>query len=275
LSEMWSEVLRFKPMSPELISKSLSFEIPVGNFAFEDKLKNLDEPCSCLVSIFQVGPIGLLNHRKNLIAALYEQCIEEFQFDFLRTKNQIGYISWAYWAKRNQIGMFKHILQSSTFTCAAIEELLNVFIVEKVSKFLEEMSDEDFNKFRDALLKSKLEKFTSLSSENGFHWWEIHNNQFCFKRNQIQAAIVPKLEKKEVIEFYKTYILPTSKSCRKLSIHVVSKPNEESPPKKPETKLCEEFSWIKDVKAFVKDRKVYPCLTAYKTDANELESKQE
>merc|ERR1719317_1087444 len=106
-------------------------EIPTGNYAFEEKLRNLEEPCSALCTEFQIGPVGL-NHRLRLAAQLYEMCINELQFDFLRTKNQIGYISWAFWRSSYEVGSFKHVLQSSTFTCAAIEELLQVFLVEKV-----------------------------------------------------------------------------------------------------------------------------------------------
>jgi len=273
MSEMWCEVLQFKPMSTDLITKSQILQLPLGNFAYQEKLRNLDEPCSSLVALFQVGPVGL-NHKLNLIATLYDMCIDECQYDFLRTKKGIGYIAWAFWRRRDEIGVFKHVLQSSTFTCAAIEEILNEFVVEKVSKFLEELSEEDFSKFRDALLKTKLEKFTSLNSESNFHWGQIKRNQFCFNRRQIEAALAPKLTKADVIAFYKKYILPTSKTCRKLSIHVVCKPNEKKPPKEPETKLCEEFLWIKDHKAFVKDLGVYPCLTAYKREADD-EKKQE
>lgn len=274
MSEMWSEIIRYKPMPVNMMVKPRVLEIPVGNFAFQEKLRNPEEPCSCLFSIFQAKPVSA-NHQLRLTGELYALCTDEFQFDYLRTQKQIGYIAWAVWRNTLEVGSFKHILQSSTYTCAAIEELLHDFLQEKVSKFLEDMSDEDFEKFRQSMLQSKLQKFASLREENYMHWSEIQDNLFLFKRKQLDASLVPKLEKKDVIEFYKTFILPTSASCKKLSIHVVSTPNEKNPPKEPETKLCEEFDWIEDRETFVKDCRAYPCFIAYKTGEEELELKLE
>merc|ERR1719320_1154887 len=263
MSEMWSKILQYKPMSVDLMTQPRVFEMPTGNLALEEKLRNPEEPCSCLLVNFQIGPLAGDHHLK-LKGDLYELCTNEFQFDYLRTKKQIGYIAWAMWRNTMKVGHFKHIIQSSTFTCAAIEEILQDFLVEKVSNFLEEMSEEAFGKFRESLLQAKLQKFSSLKSESSSHWSEIRDNQFCFNRKKKEAALVPELEKSDVIEFFKTYILPTSKSCRKLSVHVVNTPNEKNPQKEPETKLCEGFKWIKDGKTFTKDCRVFPCFISYK-----------
>jgi len=243
-------------------------QIPAGNFAFEVKLRNPNEQCSCLYSVFQTEPVAT-NHRLRLIGELYESCTEEFQHDYLRTKNQVGYITQSMWKSNLKVGTFKHILQSSTFTCAAIEEILQDFLINKVSKFLEEMSDEVFGKFRKSLLQAKLQKFASLKEENLSHWWEIQDNLFRFNLKENEATMVPKLEKKDVIEFYNTYILPKSKMCRKLSVHVVSTSNKKQP-KEAETKLCEGFNWIPDRDTFIKDCRVFPCLVSYKTEEDEL-----
>jgi len=271
MSEMWSKILGYKPLAKNMFVKPRLVQIPTGNFAIEEKLKNPEEPCSCLFTIFQTGPL-VGNHHLKIIGDLYELCTNEFQFDFLRTKNQIGYIAWAFWRSTFRVGTFKHILQSSTFTCAAIEEILLDFLVNKVSKFLEDMSEDAFADFRKSLLQAKLQKFASLREENYSHWNEIQDNQFCFNRKQQEAALVPKLEKSDVIEFYKKYIVPTGESCRKLSIHVKSAPNEKNPPKKePQTKTCEEFKWIEDRVAFTKDCRAFPCFISYKTGDEEKE----
>jgi len=269
MSEMWSKILGYKPLAKNMLVKPRLVEIPIGNFATEEKLQNLEEPCSCLVATFQVGRLAD-NHHLRVTGYLYELCTNELQFDYLRTKKQIGYIVWAFWRSRFQVGVFRHILQSSTFTCAAIEEILHDYFVNKVSKFLEDMSEKAFADFRKSLHQAKLQKFASLKEENVSHWNEIRDNQFCFNRKQQEASLVLKLEKSDVIEFYKKYILPTSESCRKLSIHLKSAPNEKNPPKKePQTKLCEELKWIEDRVAFRKDCRVFPCFVSYKTGDEE------
>merc|ERR1712087_839531 len=115
------------------------------------------------------------------------------------------------------------------YTPEAAEELITEFVEVIAPKFINEMSDDDFAKFQSALKKKKEEKFPSMAKEAQFYWGEIVDNQFEFERKQIEAPIVEKLTKADVIEYMKHF----GKDRKRISIHLQGHPKPDAELKQP------------------------------------------
>merc|ERR1711879_488172 len=100
--------------------------------------------------------------------------------------------------------------------------------------FLEQMTDENFEKFQTAQYSEKLEKFTSLNNEASFYWSEIVENTFQFRRAQVEAPLVKTLTKQDLLDFLKKYLLPTSPDSKRLCVFMKGHKKEEGTHKPPE-----------------------------------------
>lgn len=84
------------------------------------------------------------------------------------------------------------------------------------------MSDEEFNRHKEALATQKLEKPKRLSTQFNKYLLEISLQQYHFDRAEKEVAILQNVTKSELIDFYRNHILSTGENRTTLSIHVVS-----------------------------------------------------
>lgn len=89
-------------------------------------------------------------------------------------------------------------------------------------KQIEEMSDEEFSRHKEALATQKLEKPKRLSTLFNKFLIEISLQQYHFDRADKEVAILQKVTKTDLIDFYINYVLSTGKKRTTLSIHIVS-----------------------------------------------------
>ena len=101
------------------------------------------------------------------------------------------------------------------------------------------MPDELFKKQREGYIVKKLEISKRMRMQGNKFWEEITNHQFCFDRGknkikcqdlylklfafyeaQLEAEVIRKLERKDLLSFYDHYISPHSMHRRKLALHV-------------------------------------------------------
>lgn len=84
------------------------------------------------------------------------------------------------------------------------------------------MSDEEFNRHREALAAQKLEKPKRLSTLFNKFLNEISLQQYHFDRAEKEVAILRNVTKSELLDYYKNYVLSTGSNRSTLSIHIVS-----------------------------------------------------
>lgn len=84
------------------------------------------------------------------------------------------------------------------------------------------MSEEEFNRHKEALAAQKLEKPKRLSTLFNKFLNEISLQQYHFDRAEKEVAILRNVNKTELLEYYKSYILSTGPNRSTLSIHIVS-----------------------------------------------------
>lgn len=111
-----------------------------------------------------------------------------------------------------------------------------------MQKRLEDMSDEEFSKHKEALAAQRLEKPKQLRAQTNIYWMEITAQQYHFDRANVEVAYLKTVTKKDVIRFYEvtktadTYLWrnidnlvflqemlkENSEIRRKIGVHVVS-----------------------------------------------------
>lgn len=135
------------------------------------------------------------------------------------------------------------------------------------------MSDEEFNRHKEALAAQKLEKPKRLSTLFNKFLNEISLQQYHFDRAEKEVAILRNVTKSELLDYYKNYILSTGVYRSTLSIHIVSTAEggvgnaneikdestvtETLHDRRPNTEL------ITDLAVFKSSKELYPCLQPY------------
>ncbi len=172
---------------------------------------------SCIEIYYQTG---LQSTRSNMLIDLFSQIINEPCFNVLRTQEQLGYIVFS--GVRRSCGAqgIRVIVQSERHP-VYLNGRIEAFLASMES-FIEEMSEEEFEKNKSALEDKRLEKPKKLSSRTAKFWGEIVSRHYNFDRDNIEVEELRQITKKDVLDFYHEFLANKGPSRRKLSCHVVS-----------------------------------------------------
>jgi len=163
---------------------------------------------------------GLQGTHQNMLLELLCQIFAEPAFDELRTKEQLGYIVWSGIRRANGTQGMRVIVQGDKHP-KYLDSRIEAFL-HKMGEHLEELSEEDFLKHRESLATRRLEKPKKLAHLTATWWVEMTSNQYHFDRDQVEVAHLKTLTKKDIIDFYKQWIVAAAPQRRKLSVQVVS-----------------------------------------------------
>lgn len=108
------------------------------------------------------------------------------------------------------------------YKCTKVSKNGFIFVRDLLQKQIEEMPEEEFSRHKEALATQKLEKPKRLSTLFNKFLIEIGVQQYHFNRAEIEVAILQKLTKKDLFDFYTNFVLSTGKERTTLSIHIVS-----------------------------------------------------
>lgn len=206
--------------------KSLNSQILKQSYVLPKKEKvryetYLDDPKninSCISYQLQLDE-GPKNQKLKVLTDLLSTIIHEPCFNRLRTKEQLGYIVFSgVRSTRNKIGF--RILVQSERTCDYLEYRIEEFLAKFKSQFIDkELTDEVFDKYKQALKNKKLTKLKNLSEENDILKSSIVDGQYDFTQRFKHVQILEDISKEEFIQFYSDYVDPfnqESKSARLL-----------------------------------------------------------
>ncbi|KAI2612887.1 LuxS/MPP-like metallohydrolase [Hypoxylon fragiforme] len=219
LTDMIEKILKPRPLPKEEWPIIRSLEFPPGsNFLFQKTLRDPANINHCIEYYLHIGDKGdrLIRAKTQLL----DQIIHEPAFDQLRTKEQLGYVVFSGLRSSATTYGFRFIIQSER-PSEYLESRIDSFLAAQVAS-LEEMSDVDFESHKRSVIIKRLEKVKNLDQETGRHWAQISNEYYDFESAQRDAAQVKKLTKAEVIEFYSTYINPTSPTRAKLVVQLIA-----------------------------------------------------
>lgn len=188
---------------------------------------------------------------------LLDQITHEPAFDQLRTKEQLGYVVFSGVRPTATILGYRFIVQSER-NPEYLESRIDAFLTGYRST-LESMTDSEFEGHKRSLITKRLEKLKNLGQESGRLWTHIASEYLDFElsmffsllcylpwddfmrmkgmkgkedalddevltfADKIDAEFVRALTKQQMVEFFDTYIAPSSPSRAKLAIHLLAK----------------------------------------------------
>lgn len=201
---------------------------------FEVDLKDKNNINSCIEYYLQFSPTND-DTKLRVLTDLLATIIREPCFNQLRTKEQLGYVVFSGLRKgRTSIG-FRILVQSERSS-----EYLEYRIDEFLSKFgryvNQELTDENFEKFKQALIDAKLQKIKHLSEETNRLWNAITDGYYEFDARQKHASLLEKISKEEFIDFFNKYVtgVESNKNDKtgKFVLHLKSQVKSEVPESK-------------------------------------------
>lgn len=212
-------ILKARPISAaeHVLPRSLILP-PRCNYVWEDVVPNKDELNSSITFYVEVG--DPTDPPLRAILSLFGQMVSEPAFNQLRTKEQLGYIvSSNVWLLGGS-GGWGIVVQSERkppYLETRVEAFLDLF-----RENLSAMSEDEFERQRDAYAFKRLERLKNLGEEASRFWSHIESGYEDFLRRETDAKNVRLLTKQDMQTFFDTYIHHSSPTRRKLSVHLAS-----------------------------------------------------
>lgn len=229
-------------LSRQLLLKREYKLVPGESYRFETE--NEFHKSSCVELYLQCG---VQNDMANVHIDLASQILAEPCYNTLRTKEQLGYIVFCGSRKANGVQGIRFIVQSTKhpeYVEGRIELFLNGMTVSTsagppfhfrcliyflffhvffcLQEQLETMTDEEFERHKEALAAQKLEKPKRLSTLFNKFLNEISLQQYHFDRAEKEVTILRTITKQRFLDYYRNYILAKGVNRQALSIHILS-----------------------------------------------------
>ncbi|XP_048846106.1 nardilysin isoform X2 [Brienomyrus brachyistius] len=208
--------LQFTPLSAEVPVLFQVVELPQEPHLCKVKSLNKGDANSEVTVYYQSGPKSLRDHALMELLVMH---MEEPCFDFLRTKETLGYH--VYPTCRNTSGILGFSITVETQATKFNTELVEMKIEDFMANFGEKMAsltDEAFKTQVTALIKLKECEDTHLGEEVDRNWFEVLTQQYVFDRLNKEIEALKLITKSELVSSFMEF---RGQSSKKLSIHVV------------------------------------------------------
>ncbi|KAL0797443.1 hypothetical protein Bca101_052617 [Brassica carinata] len=219
-------------------------------------VKNKSETNSVVELYYQIEPEEAKSTRMKAVVDLFSEIIEEPLFNQLRTKEQLGYVVECGPRLTYRVHGFCFCVQSSKYGPVHLLGRIDNFIKD-IEGMLEQLDEESFEDYRSGLIGRLLEKDPSLLSETNELWSQIVDKRYMFDYSQKEAEELRSIEKKDVINWYKTYFKESSPKSRRLAVRVWGCNTNM---KETQTDTNKSVQVIADAVAFKSTSKFYPNL---------------
>lgn len=179
---------------------------------------NASDANTVTVSYYQLGPISI---RLNCLLDLLLLIAEEPVFDELRSKEQLGYGVGC--SVRDNFGVLGYSVtvesQETKHTAEHCDRRIEVFRTEWLAEHVAKMSDVEFGKFRETLIRLKLTDDNDLRDEMTRNWAEVTSEEYMFGRHQREVECLRTIEQSEFVEFYAEHCAEAE--TRKLCVQII------------------------------------------------------
>lgn len=224
------------------------------NYLYEKE--NAIHSSSCILAYLQFGE---QSDRNNIYTDLLVQIMSEPFSNELRTKEQLGYITFCSTRKINGSQGVRGIVQSS-YPPDYVNERIEVFFAN-MEKEIDELSEKKFNSYKDSLTANKIEKPKKMVSWFNKYWAEIASQEYHFNRSASEVEILKGITKEDMLAYYREHVLRTAEKRRKLSVHIVSQVKSANSDKTSEEER--RGVMITDLSAFKSSKELYPIVQPY------------
>uniref|UniRef100_A0A2K5E477 Nardilysin convertase n=1 Tax=Aotus nancymaae TaxID=37293 RepID=A0A2K5E477_AOTNA len=206
--------LNFMPLEQEMPVQFQVVELPRGHHLCKVKALNKGDANSEVTVYYQVSWGWADGRYVELQMHMEEPC-----FDFLRTKQTLGYH--VYPTCRNTSGILGFSVTVGTQATKYNSEVVDKKIEEFLSSFeekIENLTEEAFNTQVTALIKLKECEDTHLGEEVDRNWNEVVTQQYLFDRLAHEIEALKSFSISDLVNWFKAHRGPGSKM---LSVHVV------------------------------------------------------
>ncbi|KAM9708709.1 nardilysin [Menidia menidia] len=211
-----TDKLQFSKLPAEVPVMFQVVELPLKHHICKVKSLNKGDANSEVTVYYQSGPKAL---REHTLMELLVMHMEEPCFDFLRTKETLGYH--VYPTCRNTSGVLGFSVtvetQATKFSTELVELKIEDFLVSFGEK-LNALTEEAFNTQVTALVKLKECEDTHLGEEVDRNWAEVVTQQYVFDRLNREIEALKQMTRAELVSWFQEH---RGLSSRKLSVHVV------------------------------------------------------
>ncbi|KAI8322211.1 hypothetical protein GQ54DRAFT_328450 [Martensiomyces pterosporus] len=147
------------------------------------------------------------NYRERALLDLLSLIMQEPFFDQLRTKEQLGYITYSSDRKYNGGPMALRLLVQSESNPAYVSLRIDQFI-SGFRKRLEEMTQEEFDRYVNSLKVKKEEKLKNLYEETSRFWHHVCSGYYEFDKIDHDISNLLSLTKADILAFWDQYVNP-------------------------------------------------------------------
>ncbi|TNM95254.1 hypothetical protein fugu_016337 [Takifugu bimaculatus] len=210
-----TDKLQFSRLPAEVPVMFRVVELPQKQHICKVKSLNKGDANSEVTVYYQSGPKAL---REHTLMELLVMHMEEPCFDFLRTKETLGYH--VYPTCRNTSGVLGFSVTVETQATKFNTELVELKIEEFLTLFGEKLSsltEEAFNTQVTALVKLKECEDTHLGEEVDRNWAEVVTQQYVFDRLNREIEALKQMSRAELTSWFQEH---RGERSRKLSVHV-------------------------------------------------------
>jgi secreted Zn-dependent insulinase-like peptidase len=138
--------------------------------------------------------------------------VKEPAFDYLRTKEQLGYIVMCLQDDHRGVLGLSILVQSNVKNNYELQKYVSKFINEVLKETISTFDEKAFEEYKHSLLNTKIQKDKSLSAEATRFWAEVVKHSYEFTRKEQEIELIPTITLQEFKE-YLPYNLDFSANC--------------------------------------------------------------
>ncbi len=157
-------------------------------------------------AIFLYFQDGAETPKNDALLGLIGLLIQQPFYTELRTRQQLGYVVWSSKSSFLRLNGFQFVIQSSSANPKKLTQRILAFL-QTFGVKLQQMSNDEFDTFRQALIKKLNESPQNLAEEAGRDWSRIKRGTYDFNFIPAQLAALKKLTLEETRLFYEQLFL--------------------------------------------------------------------
>lgn len=207
--------LAFTPLPEVERFRGRIVQLPVGHHLFSRQAHpNPDDKNSAIEVYYQLKQIG--DFKTDVIYEVLSDILEEPAFHELRTVQQLGYMVDASLCYYDSVGGFQISIQSTVATPDELLRRIDAFLIDVREKIIEEMCDEKFQEYVNALITNKAEPDRRLSSRALRYWGELSSGYLQYDRSQRELEALQTVTKEDVCAVFDDWISRDGRNTRRI-----------------------------------------------------------
>lgn len=135
-----------------------------------------------------------LKIRTKILQDLALDFIKEPAFDYLRTKEQLGYIVMCLPDDHRGVLGMSILVQSNVKNTQELKAYISIFLNSILKEKIESLNEAALEEYKAALLSTKKQQDKNLSAECLRFWTEVVKHTYEFERKKLEIELIPSIQ---------------------------------------------------------------------------------